>query len=161
MSRMLFTGTSPGTEHAGRADGEALLSENAELRARLQEAEDTLRALRNGEIDAIIVGEDVFMLEGAEAAKNRFRSDVLAQMQDAVLVVDAQQHVIYLNPAAERQYASGASGVLGLPLDRLYRQQWLTPDDEAAARRALDEGGFWRGRNLHVTNDGSTRLVSR
>ena len=34
---------------------EQLLAENAELRARLEEAEETLRAIREGEVDAIIV----------------------------------------------------------------------------------------------------------
>jgi formate hydrogenlyase transcriptional activator len=41
-----------------------------ELRQRLQEAEDTLDAIRNGEVDALVVsgpsGEKVFTLEGAE-----------------------------------------------------------------------------------------------
>ncbi len=146
-------------ERTGRADAEALRRENAELRARLLEAEDTLRALGNGEIDAIVVGEDVFTLESAQAAANRFRSDVLAQMEDAVIAVDVQGHVIYLNPAAERLYGSSASRSLGLPRDRLYRQQWLAPTDEAAAAQALDEAGFWRGRNRHITNEGRIRLV--
>jgi hypothetical protein len=41
-----------------------------ELRQRLQEAEETLDAIRNGEVDALVVsgpsGEKVFTLEGAE-----------------------------------------------------------------------------------------------
>ena len=40
-----------------------------ELRQRLQEAEETLDAIRNGEVDALVVcgpsGEKVFTLEGA------------------------------------------------------------------------------------------------
>ena len=42
-----------------------------ELRARLAEAEDTLRAIREGEVDAVVVsgskGEQVFSLTGAES----------------------------------------------------------------------------------------------
>ena len=41
-----------------------------ELRQRLQEAEETLDAIRSGEVDALVVsgpsGEKVFTLEGAE-----------------------------------------------------------------------------------------------
>ncbi len=34
---------------------EDLLAENEALRQRLEEAEDTLRAIRNGEVDALVV----------------------------------------------------------------------------------------------------------
>ncbi|MEO6711062.1 MAG: PAS domain-containing protein, partial [Planctomycetota bacterium] len=83
-------------------NAQALLRENAELRARLAEAEETLRALSNGELDAVVVGDDVYRLESASDATDRFRRDVLAQMEDAVLALDVKGHVIYLNPAAER-----------------------------------------------------------
>ena len=47
-----------------------LRAENEELRARLEEAEDTLRAIRSGEVDALVVsgasGEQIFTLQGAE-----------------------------------------------------------------------------------------------
>jgi signal transduction histidine kinase len=49
-----------------------LVAENADLRARLDEAEDVLRAIRNGEVDALIVsgadGEQIFTLKQAEEA---------------------------------------------------------------------------------------------
>ncbi len=41
-----------------------------ELKRRLEEAEDALRAIRNGEIDALVVpgarGDEIFELKGAE-----------------------------------------------------------------------------------------------
>ncbi|RJR35588.1 MAG: PAS domain-containing sensor histidine kinase [Deltaproteobacteria bacterium] len=47
-----------------------LLAENTELRARLEEAEDTLRAIRQGEVDALVVsgpqGDQVYTLKGAD-----------------------------------------------------------------------------------------------
>jgi PAS domain S-box-containing protein len=46
-----------------------LLQENEDLRRRLEEAEDTLRALRTGEADAVLVeagGEQVFTLESVD-----------------------------------------------------------------------------------------------
>jgi PAS domain S-box-containing protein len=136
-----------------------LVRDNVDLRHRLQEAEDTLLALRNGEVDAIVVGEDIFTLEGAEAASNRFRSDVLAQMEDAVIAIDADDHVVYVNPAAERQYGLSASQALGLPRGRLYRHEWLEPGDEDDARRCLAEVGHWRGRSRHITVGGASLLV--
>ena len=133
--------------------------ENAELRQRLKEAEDTLQALRNGEIDALIVGDDIYTLESAQSASNRFRGDVLAQMDDAVVVMDSDDNVIYLNPAAERQYGLTGSQVLGLPREHLYGLEWLEAGDQADARRCLREVGHWRGRNRHLTRRGETLLV--
>src|SRR4030042_3161474 len=49
---------------------EDLLAEIAALRNRLGEAEDTLRAIREGEVDALVVhghgGEQVYTLKGAD-----------------------------------------------------------------------------------------------
>jgi len=45
--------------------------EIAELRAELAEAKDTLRAIRNGEVDALVVagpeGNQIYTLKGAES----------------------------------------------------------------------------------------------
>ncbi len=132
----------------------ALLAENAELRARLEEAEETLRAIRNGELDAIIVGEQVYMLERAGTSSNRFRGEVLAQINDAVIAMDNDLRVTYLNPAAERQYGVTTTEALGRQLNELLEYRWLSPEDEAAAFAAIEATGSWRGENIHVTRDG-------
>ena len=49
---------------------EELLRKNAELSQRLDEANETLRAITSGEVDALVVntklGEQVFTLQGAD-----------------------------------------------------------------------------------------------
>jgi len=45
-----------------------LQRENDELRERLETAEETLQAIRSGEVDALMVGEQVYTLQGAEHA---------------------------------------------------------------------------------------------
>jgi len=61
----------------------ALLVQNAELRARLAEVEETLQAIRTGAVDALIVettaGPKVFRLEGLEAESSQFRGEILAK----------------------------------------------------------------------------------
>ena len=89
-------------------DDRDLRAELATLRGRLAEAEETLQAIRSGEVDALIVGEDVYTLDSANAASNRLRSDVLAQMKDAVVAATASRDVtttssaLNLGPAASR-----------------------------------------------------------
>jgi len=67
-----------------------------------------LRAIRCGEVDALIVdsaaGPQVFTLQGLDAESNRFRGEILAQVSDAVIAIDDDDRVTYLNAAAARQY---------------------------------------------------------
>lgn len=141
------------------ANEEALLAENTELRVRLEEAEETLRAIRTGEVDALLVegssGPQVFILQGSDAESNRFRSDILGKVSDAVIAVDEEQRVIYINAAAERQYGVTASQSLGHTLSEIVENRWLTPEAEAEALKTLAETGQWTGRNVHVKRDGS------
>ena len=139
---------------AGAGDRE-LRAEIEALRARLGEAEQTLEAIRTGEVDALIVGDDVYTLDSANAASNRLRSDVLAQMKDAVVAVDADERVIYLNTAAESQYGQASSQVLGHPLDQLFAVRWYDEDGEAKAATTLRDVGAWRGESVHIRRDGA------
>ncbi|MES2439303.1 MAG: PAS domain S-box protein [Verrucomicrobiota bacterium] len=140
------------------ANEEALLAENEELRARLEDAEETLRAIRAGEVDALIVegssGPQVFILQSSDTESNRFRSDILGKVSDAVIAIDEERRVIYINAAAERQYDVTASQVLGHPITEVYESRWSRPADEEAVTEALAETGQWRGRYLHVRRDG-------
>jgi PAS domain S-box-containing protein len=140
-----------------------LLAENATLQVRLEEAEEMLRAIRCSEVDALVVESDtgprIYALQGVDAASNRFRGEILAQVSDAVIAVDGDRHVTYLNAAAERQYGIGASEALGQSLAKLYTSQWLDRETEAAAAVSLRGNDEWRGENVHVRHDGRTLNV--
>ena len=137
---------------------EQLRAENAALRHKLEEAEDTLRAIRQGEVDSIVVeteqGPRLFTLQGLDAESNHFRGELLAQVGDCVIAVDAEQHVIYVNAAAERQYRVPASDALGRQLGEIYSQQWPRTEAEAEMWAALRERGEWRGETIHRSHDG-------
>ena len=148
---------------ASTPDVQVLLAQNEELRARLQEAEDALRAIRAGEVDALVVesagGPQIFTLQGVDAESNRFRGELLAQVRDAVIVVDDEQRLTYLNASAERQYGVAAADVIGLPIDRIYETRWPAAEGEGAAFRALCGPGHWHGELTHVTRSGATMQV--
>ena len=138
--------------------GYGRLAEIAELRARLAEAEETLRAIRTGEVDALMVegreGPQVYTLQGLDAATNRFRGEMLDQVSDAVISIDSENRIVYLNAAAERLYGFIASEALGQTLSHIYSCRWECREDEEAANTALREHGEWHGENVHVTHDG-------
>ncbi len=143
----------------GEADAgcavEALQQENAELRLRLEEAEDTLSAIRRGDVDALVVGDDIYTLDSASAAYNRLRNDVLAQMEDAVLAFDLDDHIIFMNPAAERQYLSTSSDTLGRSRGELYQESWPEDGEQKQSRRSMTETGSYRAHTIHTRKDGS------
>ena len=136
----------------------ALLAENAELRARLEEAEETLRAIRSGEVDALVVesptGPQVYSLQSADAVSNRFRGEILGQINDVVIAIDLEQRITYFNAAAERQYGVRAVNVLGCHIDEVYTKHWPSAEAEAAVWVALRERGEWQGEAIHRTFDG-------
>ena len=137
---------------------EQLRAENAELRARLEEAEDTLRAIRSGEVEALVVetadGPQIFMLQGLDAESSHIRGEILAQVSDSVIAVDADWRVTYLNAAAERQYRVTADAVLGHKLSKIFTRHWPSPDAEAAMWNALREHGEWHGEIAQRLHDG-------
>lgn len=136
----------------------ALLAELAELRIRLEGAEETLRAIRGGEVDAFVVessaGPQVYTLQGQDAEASRMRGEMLAQVSDAVIVTDTEMRVSYLNAAAERLYGLVASHSLGQSAAKIYELRWLHPEDETTAQTALRDHGEWRGENVHIRPDG-------
>jgi PAS domain S-box-containing protein len=90
---------------------EDLLAEIADLRIRLEEAEDTLRAIREGEVDALVVsgpaGEQIYTLKGADYS---YRILIEAISEGAgILALDGD--ILYAN----QQLAE----ILGAPLERL------------------------------------------
>jgi len=137
---------------------EQLRAENADLRARLEEAEETLRAIRSGEVEALVVetseGPQIFTLQGLDAESNRFRGEILSQVSDSVIAMDLEQCVTYLNAAAERLYRISAGDVLGRQLSHLFSRKWPSAEAEAAMWLALREHGEWRGEIIHRTHDG-------
>lgn len=86
---------------------EALIAENRELRARLQEAEQTIEAIQGGEVDAFIVDETVFAGHDALLPYQTF----VEQMQQGAASLDLDGTVVYANVRLAE--------ILGRPLERV------------------------------------------
>jgi PAS domain S-box-containing protein len=82
-----------------------------DLQVRLDEAEETLRALRNGEIDAVVAsgpeGDRVYTLKGADEA---YRA-MVQNMAEGALTLTLEGLILFSN----EQFAS----MLGIPLERV------------------------------------------
>jgi len=138
-------------------------NEVAGLKARLAEAEDALRAIRMGEVDALVGdvagNSQLFVLQSSDVESNRFHGEILSKVNDAVIAFDMEGHITYLNLAAESQYGVTASKVLGCHLNSVCEIRWETPESEIEANRAMEQDGWWQGENVHVRKDGTVLHV--
>jgi two-component system, NarL family, sensor kinase len=103
--------------------------ELVELRARLADAEATLRAIRTGEVDAVVVagrqGDQVFTLEGAEHA---YRV-LIESMNEGALTLTADKTILYANQCFARMVKCPLEQVTGSSFRR-----FLSDEDRAQLR---------------------------
>ena len=108
-----------------------------ELVARLSEAEETLRAVRSGEVDAIVVngqgGEKVFTLQGADHTYRVF----VERMNEGAAVLSSDHTVLHCNGRFARFLGGRLQSVIGSSMLDL-----VWPDDHpklnALLRRAAE-----------------------
>jgi PAS domain-containing protein len=122
-----------------------VLGRGRSLRARLDEAEQTLAAIRTGEVDALVVGgpagERVFTLEGAE---HGYRV-LMEAMSEGVATVTEQGLITYCNARFAAIVGAPLELTIGSPISRFVpevdreRFQALI----AAGTLGRSEGEFW------------------
>ena len=76
---------------------EDLISENQELRMQLEEAQETLNAIRRGEVDGLVVstpkGEQIYTLSGAETPYRL----LIEEMKEGALMLSDDNIILYAN----------------------------------------------------------------
>jgi two-component system, NarL family, sensor kinase len=132
--------------------GAAKAREFAELRARLADAEETIRAIRSGEVDAFVVaskkGPQVFTLQGAE---HPYRV-LIESMNEGALTLTADKMILYANQCFARMVKCPLEQVIGTSFRR-----FLSAEDRAVLRPLLkraDKDGSKVQVTLHA-GDGS------
>src|SRR5512143_1173318 len=119
-----------------------LWEENEGLRARLMELEETLRAIRSGEVDALVVetaGEDqVFTLKSADQTYRL----MVEQMQKGAATLSADGVVLYCNAFLASLLDVPVEAVLGEPLSSFLEEEAAASLNELlhAADRGVSRG---------------------
>jgi len=133
---------------------EDLLLELEDMRARLNEAEETLRTIRNGEVDALIVpgarGEQIFTLKSADYIYRM----LIEEMNDGALTLAADGQILYAN----RRFAE----MLKTPLEKVIGSTiytWIAPDDQKFLQSLLTKGANEKSRDqLALTAGDGTQV---
>jgi PAS domain S-box-containing protein len=137
-----------------RATPDELLEQVQELQRRLAETQETLRALQNGEADAIVVatgdGHRVYSLKGTEQAYRLW----IQSMAEGALTLNADGLILFAN----RQFAAMA----GTPLDRVTGSpvlDFFAAEEKAPFSRALARAAHGRARaEFHVLRPDGNRV---
>jgi PAS domain S-box-containing protein len=102
----------------------SLRHEIAELRSRLSEAEETLEAIRHGEIDALVVsgprGDQVYALQGAE---HSYRI-LVESMNEGALTLTKSGEIIYCNKAFAEMAHIPCGKLIGVPFGNLVSENY-------------------------------------
>jgi PAS domain S-box-containing protein len=89
----------------------------------------------------------------------RFQALVLSQVDDAVIAVDTEGRITYMNPAAERLYDISLDEARDRPNSEIFAHRWLSHNDRRDAQKALLNSGTWRGVTVHRKRDGGAIFV--
>ena len=92
---------------------EELLRENAALRSSLEEATETLEAIRTGSVDALVVqgadGHELYTLQTADVGYRVF----IETMNEGAVTVSEDGIILYCNAAFAAMAGNAAAGILG------------------------------------------------
>jgi PAS domain S-box-containing protein len=88
-----------------------------------------------------------------------FQSQILEQVNDAVVAIDREKRVVYWGRGAETLYGIPARDALGKPVADLYQLRWLSPAGAAEYESAMRERGSFRGELIHVLRSGREMYV--
>ena len=131
-----------------------LVDENAGLRIRLEESEDTLRAIRSGEVDAIVVsgvgGEQVFTLTSAE----RPYRILIEDMKEGAMTLTSEGVILYANRCIAEMLRTPLEKVIGSTI-----HTWIAPVYQGNFQALLQEDTAEKSREELVLTSGDGTLV--
>lgn len=103
-------------------------------RWRILEAEETLRAIRQGAVDAFVVeepeGDRVYTLEGAELPY----SALVERMQQGAAMLNAHGEIVYCNPSLADLLGVAPEAVIGVPL-----REFIEPAHQPLCQKLLND----------------------
>src|ERR1051326_2935704 len=104
----------------------------------------------------VAIRSDITERKRAEE-QNREQAALLDQAQDAILVRDLEQNILFWNKGAEKIYGWSAEEAIGKKAEALLYKEHSRQFD--AARQAIIQGGEWQGEMHQVRRDGSEIIV--
>jgi signal transduction histidine kinase/ActR/RegA family two-component response regulator len=116
-----------------------LQAQNAELQKQLEEAQETLLAIRDGSVDAFVVKDTVYTLTGADRPYRLF----VEEMQQAAATLGADGTILYCNRQFANLLNASHENIIGMNLRALVaaedREKCLLHSGKIEVRLLQDE----------------------
>lgn len=110
----------PSDQHEASHGGSSSLARMSE---RLREAEETLEAIRNGDVDAVVVGgpegQQVYTLESAD----RPYRVLIEQMQEGAITLASDGTILYCNQRFATLAAARRESLIGTDFSRFFADE--------------------------------------
>lgn len=112
---------------------QTLQNENASLKDKLREYEETLHAIRSGEVDALVVagkkGEQIYTLKGAEHPYRAF----IEHMNEGAVTLNPEGVILYSNPRFGKLVKQPVQTLIG----KSFIDNTVSPRDRGIVRNCL------------------------
>jgi PAS domain S-box-containing protein len=72
--------------------------------------------------------------------------EAFEHLQDAVIVVDSENNVVYVNSSATKLFSSSKENILGKKTSETFTDFYLSPEDSQTFEASLHEKGSWSGK---------------
>ncbi len=133
---------------APERDTDSLARRNRELESALLEANETLDAIRNGEVDAVVVGgptgQVVYTLQNAD----RPYRVLVEQMREGAVTLGADGTILYCNHSFGELIGQASSAIVGQPIFAFFTEP------EVLARMLAEAGAHGQAAELCVLTPG-------
>ena len=87
-----------------------------------------------------------------------FGVEAFEYLKDAVVVVDDDLRVLFLNKSASKLCNVSSAEILGKKASELFLEEWLNPEDAQTSEASLKDKGSWSGRKCYVIQKNMDRF---
>ena len=106
-----------------------LQQENNELRSKVEELQDTLDAIRSGEVDTLLIdtdkGKQLYSLSSEETSYR----NVLEQLEKGIAICNEQGTIIYCNAYMKELFHSAKNDIVGSTIVQLFKNNTKLAQD--------------------------------
>ena len=117
---------------------EDLVAEIQELQLSLEEAQETLNAIRRGEVDGLVVstpkGEQVYTISGAEKP---YRV-LIEEMREGAVMLSDDNTILYCNSGFAKMMKYPMEKIVGIKIETM-----ISPIHKKAFKNLLSQGRTW------------------
>ena len=98
--------------------------------------------------------------EHMDFVRLELESNILSQINEAILAINNEGQIIYFNRGAEVIFGIEKEHAVGRHIKEIVRNRHVLFEEDASIHQEIDQAGIWTGRDVFVLKDWRTRQVT-